>query len=500
MKHNLALMLFAAIFCRAQQQTDSIQTKIYENYLLRNNWLGAAYKNPAQQFLRKEISLSSLSTSLQKTEKERYEAQSGSGGSLFSVETQSYLKLSSANTVWGEAHYQNGEQKAIIWNETADAHLLYPYLSADAVGGSLQNEAYSISGGFNRAKGKTQFGLETSYRASNQYRKIDPRPNNITSDFSIKGGLARDIARYSIGADAFYRRYTQNNEIKFYNKIGNTAIYHLTGLGTFNNLLVGNKLESYYDGQGYGASLSLLPKNRQGLMLHLGYKNFSFDKVMPSFADLTASSIDENHLHGEASWLWERKNSNFKLNLEASIIDRAGTEGIFDNRSTNNYITIGRLKSYLHQQQKFSLSTDIEYRTPSSAWYFMPFVALHFSKESYKKPMIYQDFESLYFGLRSRYTTMLNGGLLSISYNLNNRYGLDARSHFGYQYPVQALENAVKHKFNLRSQNYWETETSIKYHLKPIKKQHIFAQINFWQQYFPKATNTGYLLGLGIEF
>ena len=77
-------------------------------------------------------------------------------------------------------------------------------------------------------------------------------------------------------------------------------------------------------------------------MLHLGYKNFSFDKVMPSFADLTALSINENHLHGEASWLWERKNSNFKLNLEASIIDRAGTEGIFDNRSTNNYITIGR--------------------------------------------------------------------------------------------------------------------------------------------------------------
>ena len=67
---------------------------------------------------------------------------------LFSAKTTSFFPYDSTRTLWGNASYKNQELRKVRWNESVDSDLLYPYFTADAVGGDLHSEQYAFMGGF----------------------------------------------------------------------------------------------------------------------------------------------------------------------------------------------------------------------------------------------------------------------------------------------------------------------------------------------------------------
>ena len=190
-------------------------------------------------------------------------------------------------------------------------------------------------------------GIVADYRALMEYRDTDPRPKNTVSDLNVGVGISRNIGgHYAIGTSFNVQKYTQSNNLKFFSELGAPAVYHMTGLGVYNNLLTGNKLSSFYDGKGYGANVQFFPKDRNGLALSMGYNRFDYEKIMTEFQNLVSSSILDERYEGEVSYLKKAEERSwgsmyfvtvfFKLKPGATDHDSSGSATLYNPENSTD--------------------------------------------------------------------------------------------------------------------------------------------------------------------
>ena len=74
--------------------------------------------------------------------------QKGSGHDYGKFMARSFRRLSGKNSVWGHAGYRRGTIYDVRWNSTSDYDIIYPYVTADSLGGNLTSEEYTAGGGY----------------------------------------------------------------------------------------------------------------------------------------------------------------------------------------------------------------------------------------------------------------------------------------------------------------------------------------------------------------
>ena len=239
------------------------------------------YENPAARQYQAPFSISRIYAGYQSDVSEKAVASAdGRGQRLWEVGADSYLKYKSS-TLWGAAFYNNGKVLSPVWNETSDAALLYPYLTADSIGGDMNLERYSFMGGYADHSGKWSWGAEIGYLAGLYYRSVDPRPKNITGLLSLKGGAGYMLTpAYNLSFGLSASRYQQSNEISFVSETYESKIYHATGLGTHYVRFAGTGKNSRYAGWRYGASLGLTPTAYPGFVAAVSAEWFRFEKTL----------------------------------------------------------------------------------------------------------------------------------------------------------------------------------------------------------------------------
>lgn len=100
--------------------------------------------------------------------------EEGDGSNRAGIEAKAYVKKGS-NDIWGEAGYDFGQRRNVMLNESSDYQTVYPYVTADLVGGDLHEENYRFSGGFaHTLKGGVTLGAFAGYNALLAYRTVDP--------------------------------------------------------------------------------------------------------------------------------------------------------------------------------------------------------------------------------------------------------------------------------------------------------------------------------------
>ena len=94
-------------------------------------WLtNAAYHNPVINQFRKPYSLNTVGISFNaRSENHALNQQQGDSERLGAFDAQSYMKHGNS-TLWGHAYYHNGSVRNVVWNETSDYDMVYPYLLA----------------------------------------------------------------------------------------------------------------------------------------------------------------------------------------------------------------------------------------------------------------------------------------------------------------------------------------------------------------------------------
>lgn len=280
----------------------------------------------------------------------------GSGGYLWTVGAVTYTRYKSS-TLWGDASYSNGKTRSMVWRETADADLLYPYLMADSIGGDLSQEQYRFHGGYADHRGRWAWGVDMAYTATLQYRSVDPRPRNVVGLLEITaGGMVRLWGEYYGGVMVGWQKYKQDNEVTFKSEMGVDKIFHLTGLGTDYTRFAGTGLSSYYNGTRFLAGLNLYPADGRGLFASVQAGRFSFTNILSDLNKLPLATARHHELRAQAGWLLPSPRHFGALAADLTLYRRHGSETQFGDAASSVYPVIGSNEMYADNAVTVSLT------------------------------------------------------------------------------------------------------------------------------------------------
>lgn len=350
-------LFFLSSYNIIAQNSDTMQSKVMDRLTPTLNYIVLPYDNPALNYYRFKSSLSSFS--LEGTydyQKEAVVQEKGKGGKSFSINANSYIVSEPNTRLWGNALYKNGKKKDVYGNESSDYNLIYPYVTADTIGGNLNSETYAFSGGYAHRHKKFTYGVDFYYRSLIEYREIDPRPRNIVSDLNLKIGIVYDITKLYKSAFSFaYKRYKQIGDISFYNPLGFSNIFHLNGLGMDYSRFSGRETGYSYKGDQINIQLSILPISLSGISVAIGYSNFTYNKELTALNKLPLNRINNNKIDAEIVFKEEvNKNSIIGVKAIGYYKQQDGTENIFGS-STNAYIQISKAHQFFSQDMQAGL-------------------------------------------------------------------------------------------------------------------------------------------------
>lgn len=310
------------------------------------------YASPSMRVYQRENTYSALSAAFRKYNQDLYLQQEGSGRQTFTVHSETYLKPKEELTLWGKAYYNNERLYKVRFNETADYHLVYPYVMADSVGGDLKAETYAFSGGIAKAAGEYQLGLGAGFKGRQSYRDRDPRAQNVTSEIDLALSASRKLgSRYALALDLDGTKYGQRNSLSFVNEISTPLVYHAAGLGAYNEFLAGTRTSANFNGWGYGAHLQLSPVQYKGWFAHAGFRQWNVGKLLENIT-FDVGKVRELTLNGSIGYLYQQNRQHFIAELKATRVKRKGFEAKFNNRDAQAGIQL--ISEDLHYQHDYN--------------------------------------------------------------------------------------------------------------------------------------------------
>jgi len=302
------------------------------------------------------------------------------------------------SAVRGGVSYQRGSKKNVCWNTASDFELLYPYVLADSVGGNLQKEQYSFFGAWAGHAGDFILGAEGSYRALHEYRDVDPRPRNVSSDFKARVSASYPFKSYMAGFTLSYRKYHQSQSVSFYNRTGaNTSEMHFTGLGTTFDRFTSPSSHSStrYKGHGFEASALLQPMGERRLYAGLSYNLTNFRRHLINQNEVPITDLLVQKVSAFGAYSWQKNAFKAALEGELSYQLRQGDENIIDNGKTGVYEKLASLTMYKNRIVSLNIKSALSGRGPLV---FTPRLGAELFLSEYAYPKKYMDFAYIYAG------------------------------------------------------------------------------------------------------
>lgn len=412
-----------------------------------------------------------------------------------------YLKLSGA-TVWGNARYTNYTRRSVIYNESLHPMLIYPYLSADTVGGPLYGESYRFGGGYSSSHNHWSWGVCADYTAEMCYRDIDPRPECISGNLNLTAGGAYRLKHLYIGLSGQYQHYTQSIDIDFKSETGKEKIYQLTGLGSHYKRFAGTSDNSYFKGNRWKISADIYPHNGNGLSASLSYGKSKIIKSLIDLNNLPLAHIGISDYSLSCAWI---KNC-WGIGLTAIYNIRTGYENLFGLPDGDNYPLITTLEMY-HQRNTTTAITGIWQKGTCHTPFYM----------SVRLKADYSDNTEKYDN-KSRYRSIKMWGInanIFLSKAFNTDWRLSTDTHFRLTIPTsssliltqrtdtdkaeQKFIESERHRFTLLSSRQYEWNMNIKLSRRIYQKLTASAAVNFRQTIYNIASPSASYIDISLS-
>lgn len=387
----IVLFLYHSGIGAVVYDTTALSTALSERLSPASGMGYSVLENPALQSYTWQKNLSVLRVGgVYRNENSPMIMQWGKGDRLANFRVNSYIHLNSKSTVWGKAGYDFGRRMNVYMNSVADFGLLYPYVMADTVGGNLSVETYTFKGGYAHNNDRFSWGVTGDYRASIEYRNVDPRPRNVVSDLKLSGGAAYRISSsYLLGAALHGQVYRQRSDIEFMSDLGATRVFYLLGMGMFSTRFSDGNSGALYDGYTLGATLDFMPSGRNGFYSSFGMHQFRVKQTLFSHNYLPLTRLKEMKVTGLVAWKKSGVENEKGIELSARYTDRKGTESIYGDGGEDNYPKINDSELYRNKQLFLSLKGIWGWKKlGKSEVYIQPQVGFYNMESSYFSPSL----------------------------------------------------------------------------------------------------------------
>ena len=331
--------------------------------------------------------------------------EEGKGLSEGQIHITTLVRLDSLSAVRGRVRYVNGVKRDVLWNSSSDWSMIYPYIMADTVGGTLRKEEYAFSGGYTARRDRFHWGVEGAYRALHEFRQADPRPRNIVSDLNLTGSAGwRAVPGYVLDATLAYRRYSQTQNMTFLNARGkNTAILHLTGIGShfarFSGATDAN-MNTRYAGTGVTVAAAWIPLRENGWNAVVSYSLLDIIHYLPNQNEVPYTELYTRETDIRFQYLSRGEDLAWRAGAFARYQWRIGQESILDNGAAGYIRELARADMFHSGKLAAGLDGLLQWR---KRWSLEARAVYTLREENYAYPLRLLAHSGLWAGLDAAY-------------------------------------------------------------------------------------------------
>jgi len=424
--------------------------------------------------------------------------QNGLKNTEYGIIVNSLKYMKGNNTVWGNVVYRNGDTDKSTMNESSNYDIVYPYVISDTIiSNNLKYEEYAFSGGYNHILDNFNLAMFVSYKAREEYRAIDPRPDNTSSDLKFSLGANLNInEKYKTGLALHIRKYKQNDVLEFHSILGSPAVYLMNGLGTYNHLFSGEYHDILFDGLEYGATLNFL-SNANGFNAQASYKRFNIDRDLSELVYIASSKIKQNKASFNISYDKVKGQNTLALKLSGLYNNRNGEELKYKYYSSNIYKFLSSSQNYKNNILTASISGLLEHKINNiDRWNINTYASYINSEETYNSLAREISYSNIIEGIRANYLTkrgdylLKSSASLRLTQNINNTFSLNGLSEYPTFYKIE--------KFNFEYLTSEEPEFSLSLGLSKHISENVLIDANAIGSY--SSIRHSLMLNIGITF
>lgn len=460
------------------------------------------FENPAFMQGFREFQTSDIELSYKKDKKDNYLIQKPSSEKELKLNFKSYYPINPSTTVWGNAYYSNLSKQNITWNENADYAIIYPYFTANSIGGNIKKEKYAFLGGYAKKIKRITVGILIDYKASLGSRNKDPRTKNTTSNLKLKSGMViNSIYGFHTGVQLNFYKYTQSNNIKFFGELGNPPIYHLNGLGYFNPIFKGDKTNSFYDGLGYGAKLQFVKANTKDYIFTVGFNQVSIDKLIVENVVIEASKLKNRNISSTLTKIFSTSKNSFAIKLSYYNSIKRGIESILSSRSISNYKIIAKDEKYSLNAHTYLLNALYQPKWTKNKLKVNLHTSYKTYRENYSLPKSFQQFNYLNLGAKASYLYKVNtSNFISFNPFFNYNKVLSKKSLLRNDKKEVEIGKMLRVNNDILGSNFFETGFNVRFTTKINKNNFLNFGVNTVSTIYKKQNNIAFLVLTGLSF
>jgi len=473
-EYNKFLILLAMAFCvygaSAQVSNDAINFHNKENIdFLSLEWSNVSSKfySPEQNFTNVEIGFKFINKT------DLFIVQEGDRFSNKYFASNSFYK-DSTKIFLGGASYSNSIRYNNKWNTASDYNLFYPYVMADTIGGDSYKENYAFNGGYAFLYNKFIIGIEASYNASLEYRRLDPRPLNTCSDLYFALNTVYSINSFRrLSLSVSYRAYQQRNNSNLFNSSSESIMFYQRGFGLNSEYFSkkSSRFENLYDLYQYSAQLSYTPVKLKSLYLISSYTRSNMDFMLDT-NNKSIASMKTNRFVNSIAYKFIA--SKISLGLFSDIDLSKGFEynykvtGVFFNENNKyNRQIYSSVFSIMYKDKKISTSNmfnlDFQYRSFNS---------------EYKKDNSTQNIDKLIVSAGTSLLFMMKKKSLICKLNIKHANTISKKLNVPKNI-TKAAEAMLSNNHSFMSEDYVETRLSTLINFPLRKSKSVFTKLSF---------------------
>lgn len=483
-----------------QATTDSVA--VLEHHSMWRDVAKSQTHNPAfaSNWYSKTISVLSVQHNYS-TSNKAFEYQEGRRNNSYNISVQSYLRLPQQFIVWGQATYERGKRKGIVFNSSTNYNLLRPYVLGDTIGGNPTHESYAFSGGASKTMRRFAVGASIDFRAEQQFTRNDPRTRSIATNLELMLGAKYSLNRYMLGASAGAIFYKQTTDIAFYREGIATREYFYTGLGTFYGRFSNNNPSNYYKAMGFSLGLNVAPQNNSGAFAQINYNFAPYKQIVPNLNSLQLTTLYLKNIDATFGYRHEGK-TQYSIYGEVSRSERLGNENIVGDASGNEYRSLFSLTMYKENTTRYSVSGLVKRGTKNtiSALASVGYVA---NNQQYVMPRREQNVSFIFYNVKLQYQRKFKQGF-ALSCNImpgaisNTKKNIDVP----FANISAAHEEMLNNNYNNFSANYLvlNSGATIYYNARGWKTKNIYFSVNEQYMRGNKFNRVALNTTLGITF
>lgn len=384
----ISLLLLSALWLKAGDSTRVRYTLPYIGFF------ETTYSHPAAALWRPVRERVTVEASWNRHNAPDYHLlREGKSSSSFELSAEG-IQRDVRSAFWGSASYRNHKRKGTNWTNVADLHRIGPYQITDSIGGNVLGEEYLLSGGFSLKAGKYIWSAEAGYRAGNDYRKRDPRPQTTVSEPYLRIGAAMPAGEYRLGVTLSAGLYQQRLSTITVESHRSDTYFAMKGFGMYDRQQsgYGSTFNWLYEGNNYGLSLFMLPETGSGWLGSAAWMAENTESY--SSGNMYPFLFRTNRLEFQIGNSQRDSHGNRALKIEGYLQQGKGKERIYENVPVegnsdgvlHEYRLLSESDRYLHDRGKVKAILLQEwYHTRKEFWVEAGAGAISHS-ERYKSP------------------------------------------------------------------------------------------------------------------